>query len=146
MVTIYKNKSGFSLFELMAVMAIISILASIAIFNYRKARTKVVDAAAFAEIHSLGRAVMNGFLDGTDVNLAHLEGDGPEIGALDNSGNARRPIFRLSSGMRAQIVGNSESGGPSSGRCEAEVWHENGTKSYWLFIDEAAQITSFPTS
>lgn len=144
--TIYKNSSGFSFLELMAVMAIVAILAGIAITSFITTRTKVLDAAAFSEIQGLGRAVLSGFLDGIDVNLAHLEGGGVEIGALDTSGNPRRPVFTLSKGMQAEIVGNSESGGPGLGRCEATVWHQNGTKSYWLFIDEGAQITSFPTS
>ena len=146
MCTICKNNSGFSFIELMAVMAIIAVLASIAITSFITTRTKVLDAAAFAETQSLGKAVLSGFLDGIDVNLVHLEGGGAEIGALDTSGNGRTPIFTLSNGMQAQIVGNSSSGGPDSGKCEAIVWHQNGTKSYWLFIDEADQITSFPTS
>ena len=130
----------------MAVTAITGILASIAITSFITTRTKVHDAAAFAETQSLGKAVLNSFLDGIDVDLSHLAGGGREIGTVDTSGNGRRPIFTFSNGMQAQIVGNSNSGGPGSGRCEATVWHENGTKSYWLFIDEAQQITSFPTS
>jgi hypothetical protein len=106
----------------------------------------VLDAAAFAETQSLGKAVLNSFLDGIDVNLAHNEGGGREIGTMDTSGNGRVPIFTFSSGMQAQIVGNSNSGGPGSGMCEATVKHKNGTKSYWLFIDEENQTTSFPTS
>ena len=144
--TICKNNSGFSFIELMAVMAILGILAHIAITSFITTRTKVLDAAAFTETQSLGKAVLNSFLDGIDVNLSHLEGGGREIGTLDTSGNGRRPIFTFSGGMQAQIVGNSNSGGAGSGKCEATVWHENGTKSYWIFIDEAQQITSFPTS
>jgi prepilin-type N-terminal cleavage/methylation domain-containing protein len=144
--TICKNNSGFSFIELMAVMAILGILANIAITSFIATRTKVLDAAAFAETQSLGKAVLNSFLDGIDVNLAHNEGGGREIGTMDTSGNGRVPIFTFSSGMQAQIVGNSNSGGPGSGICQATVWHQNGTKSYWLFIDEAQEITSFPTS
>ena len=144
--TICKNNSGFSFIELMTVMAILGILAHIAIANFIATRTKVLDAAAFSETQSLGKAVLNSFLDGIDVDLSHLEGGGREIGTVNTSGNGRRPIFTFSTGMQAQIVGNSSSGGPGSGRCEATVWHQNGTKSYWLFIDEAQQITSFPTS
>ena len=146
MFTICINNSGFSFIELMAVMAIIGILAHIAITSFIATRTRALDAAAFAESQSLGKAVLNSFLDGIDVNLSHLEGGGREIGTLDTSGNGRTPIFTFSGGMQAQIVGNSNSGGLGSGRCEATVWHQNGTKSYWLFIDEAAEITSFPTS
>jgi prepilin-type N-terminal cleavage/methylation domain-containing protein len=111
MFTICKNNSGFSFIELMAVMAILGILAHIAITSFITTRTKVLDAAAFAETQSLGKAVLNSFLDGIDVNLAHNEGGGREIGTMDTSGGGRKPIFIFSTGMQAQISGNSNVGG-----------------------------------
>ncbi len=130
--------------ELMVTIAIIGILASIAITSYQDTRMKVLDAAAISETVSLGKVVYNVFLDDGDVNLAH-SGASPNIGALDTSGNPRNPIFKFSNGMVAEITGNSDWGGTGTGKCEAEVWHPLGTKSYWLIIDEGASITSFPT-
>ncbi len=146
MFKIYKNNSGFTMIELMMVMAIISILSGIAMKSFITTRTRVGDAAAIAETQALGKAIVNAFLDGIDVDLSHLAEGGSEIGAKDTSDNARPPIFTLSNDIRAHIVGNSNSGGPGFGQCEATVWYANGTKSFWLFIDEATAVTSFPTS
>lgn len=142
----YKNNSGFTLLELMVVIAIVGILASIGIASFMSTRTKVLDSAALAETRQLGKVVINSFLDGVDVNLSHFPADGPSIGMLDTAGNGRNPIFTLGNGLQAQITGNSDWGGTGLGKCVAEVWHPGGTKSYWLIIDEVAEITSFPTS
>ena len=144
---ILKNNSGFSFMELMVVMAIIAILAAIATTSVLASRQQVSNATALSDAQLLGKAVLSAFLDGYDVNLFHLEGSGDEIGKLDTAGNNRTPIFTLSTGVKAQIVGSSDfPAGSGWGKCVAQVWHPQGTKSYWLIIDEAAQHTDFPSS
>lgn len=140
------NNCGFTLLELMVVIAIVGILASIAIRSFLVTRANVLDAAALAEARSLGTVITNAFIDRTDVNLSHNPGDGPKIGTLDTSGNGRNAIFTLSNGLQAQIFGNSDWGGTGFGKCIAEVWHPGSPKTYWLIIDEVADVFSFPTS
>ena len=142
---IYTNSGGFTLVELMVVIAIIGILATIAVGSFMSTRTKVVDAAALSETRILGKVVLNAFLDGIDVNLSHNSGDGPQIGTQDTAGNGRSPLFTLSNGLVAQITGNSDWGGSGLGRFVAEVWHPNGSKTFWLIIDEVTDTVSFPT-
>ena len=145
-ITIDKNNCGFTLVELMVVIAIVAVLSSIAIRSFLSSRMNVLDAAALAESHSLGKVVTNVFLDRKDVDLTHHEGDDPKIGTLDTSGNSRESIFILSNGIEAEITGNTNWGGTGLGRCVAEIWHPGGTKRYWLIIDETADLFSFPTS
>ena len=142
---IYKNNGGFTLVELMVVIAIIGILATIAVGNFMSTRTSVVDSAALSETRILGKAILNAFLDGVDVDLTHNPGDGPLIGSQDTAGNGRTPIFTLSNGLEAQITGNSDWGGSGLGRFVGEVWHPNGSKTFWLIIDEVTDTVSFPT-
>ena len=142
--TYIKNSNGFTVLELVFVFATICVMATIATKSYMDSRMHVVNASALAETRGLGKSVINVFLDGRDVDLAHLPGDGPLIGAVDTSGNPRRPIFTLSSGMQALIIGNSPPGG--KGTCTATVWHPRGNgKTFTVIIDEVADITSFPS-
>jgi len=141
MFTINKNNSGFSLMELMVVMAIISILAGIAIKSFVATRTRAGDAAAFSETNALGKAVLNAFLDGIDFDFFPLVGGGPEIGALDTSGNGRKPIYILGKGLKATVVGDS-----NLGQCDGWVWYGNSTNSYNFSIDVEQGLNSFPTS
>ena len=132
--------------ELVVVIAIVGVLASIAIKSYMDSRMHMMDAAALAEARGLGKSVINVFLDGGDVNLAHNPGDGPQIGAFDNNGNSRNPVFNLSAEMEALIFGSSDFGGTGKGSCEAWVSHPLGSRTYYLLIDEENEITSFPNS
>ena len=148
---IYKNTGGFTIMELMVVFAIIGVLASIAITSFMSTRTKVLEAAALAEAQSLGKVVLNAFLDGLDVDLTHNSADGPVIGELDNAGNARRPLFTLGNGLVADITGTSDwhADGSGFGVCIAKVWHPSSPlKWYWIVIDETTdpETFSFPTS
>ena len=140
-----KNDHGFTLLELCMVFAILSILALIGLTSYKDSRRHVVDAAALSEARGLGTAVYNAFLAREDVDLAHNPGDGPQIGALDNDGNARRPVFQMSVAMEADIDGSSDYGLEGRGYCDAEIWHPRGNKTFYLFIDEEAGVSSFPT-
>ena len=139
-----KNNHGFTLMELCMVIAIIGLLATIAIENYMESRRHMADAAALAEAQGLGKAVLNTFIDDNDVDLTHNIADGRQIGALDNSGNARKPIFNLSPVMEATINGSSNWMGSGSGYVEATIEHPLGSKQYFLVIDEASAFTSFP--
>ncbi len=140
--TIYKNNSGFSLMELMVVVAIIGILATVAMNSFLTTRARVGDAAALTETNAMGKAVLNAFLDGMDVDFFHLEGHGNEIGATRKSdGGARPPVYTLGNGLRATVVGDS-----NLGQCVGKIWYGNSTKSYIFIIDEEAGVTSFPTS
>lgn len=140
-----KNHRGFTLLELCIVIGTMSVLATIAIKSYSDSRRHVVDAVALSEARGLGTAVYNVFLDQEDVDLSHLEGDGPQIGAIDNAGNPRKPIFIMSNAIEAEITGGSNFGGTGKGKCDAWVWHRHGSKKYYLLVDEVAKISSFPT-
>ena len=142
----HNNCRGFTMIELAVVIAIIGVLSTIAVKSVMDSRKHVVDAAALAETRGLGKAVINAFLEGYDVDLTHNPGDGPQIGTLDTSGNGRSRVFEMSSGMQALIIGSSDFGGSGKGSCEAWISHPNGSKTYYLLIDEVNNITSFPSS
>jgi prepilin-type N-terminal cleavage/methylation domain-containing protein len=138
------NSRGFTMMELAVVLAILGVLTSMAIKSFMDSRVHVMDAVALAEAQGLGKAVLDAFLEGDDVDLTHNLGDGPRIGSLDNAGNGRRPVFQFSPGMRAEITGSSDFGVEGKGFCSAMIKHSDGSKPYFLVIDEANNITSFP--
>ncbi|MBT8371390.1 MAG: type II secretion system protein [Desulfobacterales bacterium] len=138
-----KSSRGFTVLELVFVFATICVMSTIAVKGYMDSRMHVVNASALAEARGLGKSVISVFLDGRDVDLAHLPGDGPKVGAVDTNGNPRPAIFTLSGGMQALIIGNSPPGG--KGTCTATVWHPRGSgKTFTVIIDEVADVTSFP--
>ena len=143
---INNNSRGFTMLELMVVMAIISLLALTAMQTYFTTREKVMDAAALSDARSLGTAVSNAFIGGVDVNLSHDPGDGSKIGTLKTTGGDRRPIFKLTNGMRAEITGNSNYGGTGFGFCSAEIWWPGSLKRYVFEIDEESGVISTPSS
>jgi prepilin-type N-terminal cleavage/methylation domain-containing protein len=141
----FTNSRGFTLIELCMVMAIIGVLATVALKIYTDSKRHMADAAALAETHGLGKAVLNAFIEGGDVDLTHDPGDGRDIGALDTSGNARKPIFKLSPSMQAKISGSSSFGEPGKGFISAEISHPLGSEvPYILIIDEDGDLVSFP--
>ncbi|MGD8293374.1 MAG: type II secretion system protein [Desulfobacterales bacterium] len=141
---VLNDKRGFTMIELSVVLAILGLLTSMAVKSFMDSRTHVRDAVALAETRGLGKAVIDAFLEGDDVDLTHNPGDGHVIGSLDTSGNSRKSVFALSPGMQALIIGSSDFGGTGKGSCEAWISHPNGSKTYYLLIDEVNNITSFP--
>ena len=141
---ISNNNRGFTMIELSVVLAILGLLTSMAVKSFMDSRIHVRDAVALAEAQGLGKAVLDAFLEGDDVDLTHNPGDGHVIGSLDTSGNSRKSVFAMSPGMQASIIGSSDFGGTGKGSCEAWISHPNGSKTYYLLIDEVNNITSFP--
>ena len=142
--TRFNNTRGFTMIELAVVIAIIGVLSTIAIKSFTESRVHLVDAVALAETRGLGKAVIDAFLEGEDIDLTHNIGDGPIVGALDTAGNPRKPIFQFSPGIRVTIVGSSNVGGTGKGVCSATVIHSSGSKPYSLLIDEVTGTTEFP--
>lgn len=138
------NSRGFTLIELAVVIAIIGVLSTIVVKSFIDSRVHLVDAVALAETRGLGKAVIDVFLEGDDVDLTHDIGDGTLIGTLDTAGNSRKPIFQFSPGIQVTIVGSSNVGGTGKGMCSATVIHTQGSKPYQLVIDEFSDITEFP--
>ena len=141
----YKDMRGFTIIELMIAVAIVSILATTAFYSMIDSRRKTQDIVAMAEANSLGKTVIEAVVDGADINFAHAPGDGSAIGGQDTSGNARKPIFFFSKGVRAQITGNTQYGANGLAFCEARVWYAGSDKlPYYLLIDEETATNTFP--
>jgi type IV pilus assembly protein PilA len=66
-----ENEGGFTLIELLVVMIIIGILAAIAIPVFLSQRKKAQDAAAKADVSTIGKEIATYYVDGTgtDTNL-----------------------------------------------------------------------------
>ena len=135
---------GFTIIELMITVSIICILATTAFYSMTDSRRKAQDIVALAEANGLGKTVISALVDGADINFAHLPDDGSAFGNEDTSGNARPSIFQFSAGVRAEVTGNTNFGGSGMAFCEAEIWHANGDKTFYLLIDEINGISSFP--
>lgn len=138
------NIRGFTIIELMVSVAIVSILATTAFYSMIDSRRKAQDIIALAEANGLGKTVVSAVVDGADINFAHLPDDGSAFGNEDTSGNARDSIFFFSSGVRAEVTGNTNFGGTGMAFCEAEIWHAGGDKTFYLLIDEINGINTFP--
>ncbi|MDP3900527.1 MAG: prepilin-type N-terminal cleavage/methylation domain-containing protein [bacterium] len=83
---IFKNKSGFTLVELLVVVAIIGMLSSLATVSLNSARTKARDSKRFADVRQLQLAVELCFQEGGSYPLLGAMGTLPldyECGPLE---------------------------------------------------------------
>jgi prepilin-type N-terminal cleavage/methylation domain-containing protein len=148
--TSLKDTSGFTLVELMIIIAIISVLASIAMFNYMPMRARTMDTAAMSDARNLADIVMNTAMINQDIDYTKIN-TGGAVGGIDSAGNPRKPIFVLSPGVEAVIVGDSNQGaGGDATLFFAVIYHTGGTsdpispsgkKEYSCSVDEIAGTT-----
>jgi len=148
-----KNEQGFTLHELLIVMAIMGVLMQIAAISMMDMRRSALDTSAISDTRNLIEAAMNKFMDKADVSLVHAADEGRDVGDTTNSGAARQPVFTLSPGVEARVIGSSDWSGDGNGYMEAWVYHPNGNedvttpsgrREFYCIIDEAAGISSFP--
>lgn len=148
-----RDQRGFTLHELLIVMAILGVLMQIAMISMMEMRRSALDTSANSDARNLIEAAMNKFIDKADVSLVHASGEGREVGNTTIGGAARAPVFTLSPGVEARVIGSSDWDGDGNGYMEAWVYHPNGKedavtpsgrREFYCIIDEAAGISSFP--
>jgi prepilin-type N-terminal cleavage/methylation domain-containing protein len=148
-----RDQRGFTLHELLIVMAILGILMQIAVVSLVEMRRSALDTSAISDARNLIEAAMNKFIEKADVSLVHASGEGSEVGNTTIGGAARTPVFTLSPGVEARVIGSSDWAGDGNGYMEAWVYHPNGNedaitpsgrREFYCIIDEAAGISSFP--
>jgi prepilin-type N-terminal cleavage/methylation domain-containing protein len=142
-----RDTSGFTFVELLIIIAIIGVLASIAIFNYMPMRAKAMDSAAMSDARNLADIVTNAAMTNADIDYTKIN-TGGAVGDKDTSGNPRTPVFLLSPGVEALIIGDSRQGANGNATFfSAIIYHTGGTpdvaspsgkKEYSCSVDEIA--------
>jgi hypothetical protein len=125
----------------------------IAMISLVGTRRSALDTSAISDSRNLIEAAMNKFVDREDVSLTHASGEGRDVGDTTIGGAARAPVFTLSPGVKARVIGSSDWAGDGNGYMEAWVYHPNGNedlatpsgrREFYCIIDEATGISSFP--
>ncbi len=148
-----KNMNGFTFIELAIVSCLISILASISVVNYMPFKKKTFDSVALSDARNLVQNVMLTTISREDVDYTKLNTGGP-VGNLDTSGNPRRAVYVLSSGVEAVIAGDSHQGPKGDTTIFlAIVYHTKGTdnpatlsgkREFNFSYNEATDTVVFP--
>ena len=151
-----KNEDGFTLIELMMVTVIIGILAQMATFFALDIRKRTFDAVALADGKNLMTMAAGTFIALDDVDFTHFPDSGSAIGTnLFVGTGVRPPVFTMSPGVRAEIVGSSGLSA-GSGFIDAFIFHENGTddpgalsgngkREFYFSLDEMTSAITSPS-
>ena len=147
-----KNKKGFTLLELVVVIGIISILGSIAMANFIPFKRQAHDTLARSDARNVVEGAVIEMLNDEDIDYTKLN-TGGAVGGKDNVGNPRTPVFVLSSGVRAVIVGDSNQGNGDTTILLATFYHIKGTndpatisgkREYICSVHEGTGVTVLP--
>ena len=148
------SETGFTLIEILMVIIILGILTQMGMTFFNDLKKRSYDAVAIVDGKNLMNAVGNSFVLLEDVDFNHAAADGATVGTQTTGGGARSAVFKLSSGVKAMIFGESFSV-PGTSSVTAYLWHENGTDSsssiagsgkreFYFAIDEFSSSISVP--
>ena len=127
-----KEKSGFTLVELMVVIAIISILTAMGFNYYGIFKQRAGDSQAYAEGRNLITAINDAFLSQQDINFSvFVDGSSGPVGDVTMGGTDRPAVFNLSSEVRGRISGESYTSPGQAYFFDAYIYSINGSNWPW---------------